>query len=87
MRRVCGATTRKGGRCKRAAFPLSNSCWQHSIARHPYIAATIVIVLLAVIVLLVRWMIRAIVRLFRRFNAPRQVPVQTLSGQNFEARS
>jgi len=38
--RVCGATTRKGGRCKRAAFPLSNSCWQHSIARHPYIAAT-----------------------------------------------
>jgi hypothetical protein len=53
-------------------------------SEHPYIAATVVIILLAVIVLLVRWMIRAIVRLFRRFNAPRPTPVH--GGPRLEVR-
>jgi hypothetical protein len=45
-------------------------------AEHPYVAATIVIVLLIAIVLLVRWMVRAMVRLFRRFNTPRPDSIQ-----------
>src|SRR5258705_9820707 len=39
MRRLCGATTHKGDRCKHTTFPLSNSCWQHTLTRHPYVAA------------------------------------------------
>jgi hypothetical protein len=40
-------------------------------SEHPYLAAAIVLVMLAVIVVLVRWMIRAMARLFRRMSAPR----------------